>query len=116
MSNDRFITRRDALKHTALLTFVGVGAGSLLTSACDKKASTAALSCNDTSSLAPADLEMRTVTMAYVEKTADPAKACENCQQYKAAPAPGSCGGCTILKGPINPAGFCKAWIAKQPS
>ncbi len=114
MANERFISRRDALKHTAILTMVGVGSGFAV--ACSKKSESAALSCNDTSALAPADLEMRAVTMAYVEKTADPAKQCDNCQQYKAPPAPGQCGGCTILKGPINPAGFCKAWIAKQPA
>ncbi len=114
MANERFISRRDALRQTALFTLVGVGAG--LAAACSKKSESTALSCADTSALAPADLEMRAVTMAYVEKAPDPAKQCDNCQQYKAPPAPGQCGGCTILKGPINPVGFCKAWIAKQPA
>lgn len=114
MANERFITRRDALKKTALLTLVGVGSG--FAAACSKKSESTELACTDTSALAPADIEMRAVTMAYVDKTPDQAKRCDNCQQYKAPPAAGQCGGCTILKGPVNPAGFCKAWIAKQPA
>jgi len=101
---DTGCSRREALRGTVFL---------MVLAACGKKEEKKELSCTDTSGLSPADVEMRNVTLAYVEKTPDPAKRCDNCQQFKAAPAPGACGGCTILKGPINPAGYCKSWVQK---
>ena len=58
------------------------------------------------------DVQMRE-TLQYVEATADPAKTCDNCQLYVAAEAGAACGGCQIIKGPINPKGYCASWAAK---
>ena len=40
-------------------------------------------------------------------------KTCTNCQQFVPAPAANACGTCKILKGPINPKGYCKSYVAK---
>lgn len=72
-----------------------------------------ALSCSDVSGLSEADKTMRQTTLQYVEKSADPAKLCSNCQLYVAPPEPGKCGTCTLVKGPINPDGSCMSWVAK---
>ena len=70
-----------------------------------------ALSCNNTSGLSAADLATRT-NLRYAEASTDPAKKCNRCQLFQAA-APGQCGGCTLVKGPINPEGTCTAFVAR---
>jgi len=70
-------------------------------------------SCNDTSSLSPDDQKIRTEVAAYVEQSTDPAKHCSACQQFVAGPKDG-CGSCKVVKGPINPGGSCKLFVAKQ--
>ena len=75
--------------------------------ACGKKE----LVCEDTAGLLPTEIDMRNAQQ-YVDKSADAAKNCANCQFYKPA-APDACGGCTLLKGTINPKGNCKSWAAK---
>lgn len=70
------------------------------------------LDCTDVSALSDADKGTRT-GLQYVEKAADPAKECDKCALYT-APAGGSgCGGCTVVKGPINPKGSCTAFAPK---
>jgi hypothetical protein len=110
MSNGKDVSRRDALKLTFALgaatvgsTWLGVGC---------KGDTSKELSCSDTTGVAPADIEMRK-TLKYVAKSAVPAKTCANCQLFKAPPTPGTCGGCTVVKGSINPAGFCDSWARK---
>jgi hypothetical protein len=105
---DPTLTRRDALRGALGLLCAG-GAGVAL-AACDKKP--AELSCTDVTGLAPADAQTRT-TMEYVDRSTNPAKTCANCGLFKAPPALGQCGGCQILKGPINPKGYCKSWVIK---
>jgi hypothetical protein len=97
------LSRRDLLERSAILGATVLGA------ACGKKQ---ALSCTDTSALPPLDVQIRT-TLAYVDQSTEPGKFCSNCQQFLPPPAPGSCGACKILKGPINPAGNCKSFVAK---
>ena len=99
------LSRREALGNAAAL-----GALVAFGGACSKKP--VALSCTDTTGLAPADLTVRT-SLAYVDASMEPGKACQSCQQFVAPPAPGSCGSCKILKGPINPGGYCKSFVAK---
>lgn len=55
------------------------------------------------------DLEVRT-TLGYVDQTTDPAKPCVRCTQYVPATGGDHCGGCKIMKGPIHPNGYCKAF------
>lgn len=49
---------------------------------------------------------------AYSDTSADPAKKCAQCIQFVAG-APDACGSCKVVKGPINPEGTCKLFVAK---
>lgn len=75
--------------------------------ACGKKE----LSCADEGGLSADDVANRK-SLVYVDKTNDLSRACDKCVLYKAA-APNSCGGCTLVKGPINPQGSCSAFSPK---
>jgi hypothetical protein len=57
---------------------------------------------------------MRT-TLSYLDVSIEPGKSCAACQQFVAG-APGACGTCKVLKGTINPAGYCKSFLAKPPA
>ena len=78
---------------------------------------TADAGCTDLSGLSDADRaqseQMRT-SLGYIEETADAAKRCDNCALWVAAEEGSSCGGCTLIKGPIAPAGFCNSWAQVQ--
>ncbi len=70
------------------------------------------LSCTDTAGLSPADVATRT-SNAYVDHSQFSDKNCLNCQFYQAG-ASNQCGTCTVVRGPINPEGYCNLWAAKQ--
>jgi hypothetical protein len=55
------------------------------------------------------ELGVRT-TLGYVDQTPDPGKPCVRCTQYIPATGGDHCGGCKIMKGPIHPNGYCKAF------
>jgi hypothetical protein len=100
------MSRRVVLQQSAALgAFVAFGGAA----ACNKPA---ALTCTDTSTLAPADVQVRTA-LAYVDTSVEAGKTCSGCQQFIPAPAAGSCGTCKVVKGPINPGGNCKSFVAK---
>ncbi|MEZ4460140.1 MAG: hypothetical protein R3E66_10495 [bacterium] len=68
--------------------------------------------CTDVSGLSDADKATRS-GLQYVDKATDPTKPCNKCALY-VAPAEGkSCGGCSVVKGPINPQGGCTAFAPK---
>ncbi|MDP9035309.1 MAG: high-potential iron-sulfur protein [Myxococcota bacterium] len=100
------LSRRDLLART---TAFGVAALTGV-SGCGKDRP-AALSCNDTSALSPPEMTVRTV-LAYVDTSPEQGKNCSNCQQFLPA-APGMCGACKVLKGPVNPTGYCKSFVAR---
>jgi hypothetical protein len=50
----------------------------------------------------------------YVEQAPDPAKNCTGCGFFTADPNGGRCGKCEIFIGPVNAAGHCDSWAAKQ--
>jgi hypothetical protein len=102
---DRPIARREALRHLAVFSAAAVVPGFLV--GCSKKPS-----CEDVSGLAPGDVAMRQQTAVYVEAAPDPAKKCSLCVQYVPA-GPNACGGCKVVKGPINPEGSCKLFAPK---
>jgi hypothetical protein len=102
------LSRRDLLQQGAALGALALGAAAV--GACNKSAP--ALACTDTAGLAPTDVQIRT-TLAYVDASTEPGKTCANCQQFVAPPTAGACGTCKVLKGPINPAGNCKSFVAK---
>ena len=85
--------------------------GGALVAACKGAAPTPA-SCADTTGLTAEDVGART-TLAYLDRSADPAKSCKLCQQYVEPTTAGACGTCKLLRGPIHPAGTCKAFALK---
>jgi hypothetical protein len=101
------LSRRDVLRQSAAFGVVAAFGAA----ACGKEKH-AALSCMDTSSLSSADAQLRT-TLAYADISTEPGKSCALCQQFVPAPTPDTCGTCKILKGPINPNGNCKSFVAK---
>lgn len=101
------LDRRTFLTRAALLGGAAAGAG--LLAACGKGGG--ALQCTDTAGLKPEDLGTRN-SLNYVDASPDPTKLCSGCQLYVAA-AEGACGGCTVVKGPINPNGYCISWAKK---
>jgi hypothetical protein len=102
------MNRRQFL-HQALSAGAG-SLGLLVLANCTK--GPAELSCQDVSSLSEADRTMRT-TLNYVDRSAEPGKACSGCAFYHKAPLPDRCGACTLVKGPINPAGYCTSYVPK---
>jgi hypothetical protein len=99
------LSRRDVLHQSAALgAFVALGSA-----ACNKPAP---LACVDTSALSPADVQVRTA-LGYADASPDPSKICLNCQQFLPSPTAGTCGACKVVKGPINPSGNCKSFVAK---
>jgi hypothetical protein len=100
------LSRRELLGNATALSALAVFG----VVACGKKA--APLTCTDTSALAPADLSVRTA-LAYTDISMEAGKSCLSCQQFVAPAAVGTCGTCKVLKGPINPTGYCKSFVAK---
>lgn len=105
--SSNLLDRRTFLTRAALLG--GVAAGASLLAACGKGGGS--LVCTDTASLKPEDLATRT-SFNYVDAAADPTKVCSSCTLYLPA-AEGACGGCSVVKGPINPNGGCISWAKK---
>jgi hypothetical protein len=100
------LSRRELLNHSAALSALAVFGAA----ACSK--SPAKVSCLDTSALSPADVSVRTA-LAYVDVSTEPGKTCSGCQQFVPPATAGTCGTCKVLKGPINPTGNCKSFVAK---
>jgi hypothetical protein len=105
---DDKLSRRDVLQRSAAFgVLAALGA-----TACGKERH--ALSCMDTTSLSPEELALRTSpAIAYADGALDPGKPCDRCQQFMPAPTAGACGTCKVVKGPINPKGGCKLFVAK---
>lgn len=102
---DDKLSRRDVLQQSAAFGALVV----LGSAACNKPAP---LTCVDTTGLSPADVQVRT-SLAYVDASTEPGKTCSGCQQFVAPAAAGTCGTCKVVKGPINPLGNCKSFVAK---
>ena len=51
-------------------------------------------------------------TLAYVDRSTDPEKTCEKCQQFVPVSSD-ACGTCKVMKGPIHPSGTCKSFSGK---
>ncbi len=61
---------------------------------------------------APAEAKTSPDAVKYVKKSTN-GKFCKNCRFYVASKAAGKAGTCTIVSGPIEPAGWCVAYAAK---
>jgi hypothetical protein len=120
--------KEDQSRRGFLQRFIAVGAaalgGSTLLSACGGGETTPAATpapapapaqtasaCNDLSGLTDQEISVRSV-LGYVEKTPDDAKTCTNCNFYSQAEG-AACGACTLIKGPIEPLGYCNSWVVK---
>lgn len=97
------LSRRHLIAGTAASLF-------LTTAACKRKLPDA---CTDTAGLTPDERQARN-TLGYSDAPPSPDKTCDGCQQYVVAPTDGACGACKILKGPIHPHGYCKAFAPKS--
>lgn len=127
------LTRKEFLQRLGLLGIGVLGAGSLLNScggggnetaskpaatpepAPVEQAAPAADPCGDLTGLTEAEVNMRG-TFQYVAQSKEAEKWCHNCALYVEPKDGAQCGGCQIIKGPINPDGWCMQWVAKQPS
>jgi hypothetical protein len=98
------LSRRDLLRGTVF----GIGALTGL-SACNRHK---AISCAAVDGLSVEEILPRN-KLLYSDVAADPAKTCSTCQQFVAPPSEDQCGGCKIMKGPVNPRGSCKSYVAK---
>lgn len=106
---ERLVTRRDILRKSLTLGALAAGAAAFGV-ACSKEPKE--FKCDDTTGLPPADIETRKA-LAYVDRTGDPNKMCQNCTQWVAGSSATSCGTCKVLKGGVHPLGNCKSWAAK---
>lgn len=115
--SDSQVTRREFLERIAILG-AAIGAAPVLAACSTEQAgeapvdTTAGMKCDDVSALTDAEKKTRT-DLQYVEATTNPDQTCLNCQQYKAGADAATCGTCTLVPGPINPAGWCLSWVAK---
>jgi len=100
------IDRRAAFKPIAAMSAALLVPSVLL--ACSKSAD-----CSDVTSLTPDELRVRNEVAKYEDRSLEAAKRCSACVQYVAA-APKQCGGCKVVKGPINPEGGCTLFVLKQ--
>lgn len=104
--SEHTMRRRDALRQA-----FGFGAAAIIPTwalvACKSP-----LSCTDTTGLSAAETTMRS-QLQYMDHSTNPQKICSGCKLYKAG-GENACGSCTVVKGPINPAGNCQSWVAKD--
>jgi hypothetical protein len=124
---DEKVSRKQFLKQLGMFGAVSVGASTLL-SACGggggeqkesghsggmEKEAASADPCTDLSGLSDQEKQTRT-QFQYVGETPNPDKHCANCALYQKPEGDSKCGGCTLVKGPINPNGYCTAWSPAQ--
>ncbi len=122
------LTRKEFLQRLAMLGLGVFGAGSTLNACGSGGEETAAKQsepapkaaevedpCNDLSGLTEAEINVRD-TFKYVAQTPEEGKYCYNCALYTEPAEGAKCGGCQIMKGPINPDGWCMQWVVKPAS
>ena len=114
------ISRKDFIKN---ISFSGVllFGGSTLLAACGGNKSKPEASetsqpvndpCGDVRNLSDAELATRK-QFSYVGQTPEKDKFCSNCLHWRGSSGQGPCGTCELVKGPINPNGYCDQWMAK---
>lgn len=119
------ITRRQFVQTAATGAVSALTLGALL-SACKSETGgataekqgeqkAAELDCTDVSALNEGEKKTRE-SLQYVDKSPHAGKTCANCQLFQPPAGGTGCGGCTVVKGPINPAGYCNSWVQKQPA
>lgn len=115
---DTELTRRLFIRRTATIGAVAVGSGYFLAACGGGEGATggdgaaAGLNCADTTALTDVDRAAREA-LKYMDASEVADQNCANCQQFQAAADAATCGTCLVVKGTINPAGHCTAWVAK---
>ncbi|GIV57972.1 MAG: high-potential iron-sulfur protein [Rhodothermaceae bacterium] len=128
--SEKNLNRRDFLLRLSALGAFSIGSGTLL-AACGgggeqpqaaseapaEAPATASAGCNDLSGLSETDRaqsqQMRQ-SLQYVDESPVEGKMCSNCALWVAPEEGAACGGCTLIKGPISPNGYCTSWAPKQ--
>jgi hypothetical protein len=87
-----------------------IASATVLLSSCSKEK----LDCTDTSGLSTAAEQLRTALEYQDQSPHGEAKSCEQCQFYRTPTKKNECGACTLVQGPINPAGYCNSWAPKE--
>ena len=64
----------------------------------------------DGSDLTPEDLKARQ-RLGYEEESPLPDRRCENCNLWLPPAKKGSCGGCSLFKGPVYASAYCTYWV-----
>jgi hypothetical protein len=72
--------------------------------------SSSAESCTDISGLTDEEKKTR-IANHYVDDSTMEGKECDNCSFFSQPVAGNPCGTCQIVKGPIDPDGYCTAWV-----
>lgn len=107
MNDGKKLGRREAIVRLAVWTGTAAAMPSVLV-ACSGPSGP---SCSDVSGLQPAEVQMRT-QQAYVENSTQPGRSCSQCNFFQAAAAD-QCGTCQVIRGPINPGGYCNLWAQR---
>jgi hypothetical protein len=68
--------------------------------------------CTDISGLTDQEKQTRIVNN-YVDDSTIEGKECDGCSFFIKPASGNPCGTCQIVKGPIDPDGYCTAWVAK---
>ena len=66
----------------------------------------------DKQSLTDSDIKARK-SLGYQDKSPMHEKRCKGCKLFVPASEKRTCGGCAILRGPIDPNGYCTYWASK---
>jgi hypothetical protein len=109
-SDPTLVSRRRLLgtAASAALAAAGVGVG---VAGCKK----APLVCDGLPGIAPADVQLR-ATLDYKDTSPALDRLCLDCTLYVVAPTEDACGGCKVVRGPINPKGTCRVFLRKPPA
>lgn len=107
------LNRRDFLTQAAIIGAAATGGAAFLVG-CNRSGGGGGggLSCTDTAGLSATELQTRTM-FNYVDATPNAAQPCTACALWVPAATEGGCGGCTLVKGPINPNGWCTSFAAR---
>jgi hypothetical protein len=112
MWEDGKLTRRDVLRRGLAMGTVALGAG-WFGAACGDDSADPEFSCQDTSGLSEYEKKKR-ANLNYTDRSPHPDKTCANCRFFVSTGQEGPCGGCTLVDGPIHPAGYCDSWAPPE--
>jgi hypothetical protein len=113
------INRKNFLKSAAALSLTGAGAVTFLAGCGNEKKEPESESseaekgpCSDLSGLSDSEKETRDL-YRYVVNSPHDDKYCSLCNYFTPPQENSKCGSCQIVKGPINPKGYCTSFVKK---